>query len=89
MGVTVQRARLAARIKHQHDPDSIDEARRDLKAAMLADDLRRVVDEIPHDPATLDRVAAMLAASPPITTSQREAAVRLLARRTPDDREAA
>ena len=83
-----QRHNVLVRHRGANDPATI-AARRDLKAAHLADELCRIVDEIPHDQVTLDRVAAMLAEAPPITTSQRETAVRLLARRPTDDRNVA
>ena len=59
MGLTVQRARLAARIKHHYDPDSIDEARRDLKAAKLAEHIRAAVDQAP--PLTAEQVDRLTA----------------------------
>jgi hypothetical protein len=79
------RAVHAALIRHRgpNDPAAV-EADLDHQAARLVEDLCRVVDEIPHDQAVLERVAVMLAEAPPITTSQREAAVRLLARRPAD-----
>jgi hypothetical protein len=78
----VASATIAAlsRSRPPDDPDLVN-ARRDLRAARIADELRRVADVIPHDPATAHRVAALLAQAPPMTTSQREAVVRLLARR--------
>ena len=82
-------AKIAA-LSRSRSPDDpvLVEARLDLKAARIADEIRHVVDEIPHDQAVLERVAAMLAEAPPITASQREAAVRLLARRPADLAEA-
>ena len=76
-----------SRSRKPSDPDLV-AARLDLAAARIAGEIRHVVDEIPYDPAMVDRVAAMLAQAPPITTSQREAAVRLLARRPADLAEA-
>jgi hypothetical protein len=83
------RAVHAALVRHRgpDDPAAV-EAELDHQAARLVEDLYRVVDEIPHDPAMVSRVAELLAAAPPITTSQLSTAVRLLARR-PDDGDAA
>jgi hypothetical protein len=43
MGLTVERAVLAARIKHKHDQESVDEARGELKAAKLGQQIREAV----------------------------------------------
>jgi hypothetical protein len=43
MGLTVERAVLAARIKHNHDQKSVDQARGELKAAKLSQQIREAV----------------------------------------------
>jgi hypothetical protein len=73
VGLTVERARVAARVKHHHNQESVDEARLDLKVAKLAEHIREVVDTFPPlTPAQRDELAAILRTG-----------------RTPDDREAA
>lgn len=59
---THERARVAALVRHKPaDAPEVAEARRDLRAARLADYVRRVIDEAP--PLTDDqrrRIAALL-----------------------------
>jgi hypothetical protein len=43
MGLTVERATLAARVKHGHDQKSVDQARGQLKAAKLTQQIREAV----------------------------------------------
>jgi hypothetical protein len=47
VGLTVERARVAARVKHHHNQESVDEARLDLKVAKLAQQIRETVDTWP------------------------------------------
>lgn len=61
------RARLAATLRHHPDADTT-EIRRDLRAAKLADYIRKVVDEAPPlTDAQRERLAAIL--SPAATSA--------------------
>jgi hypothetical protein len=58
MGLTVERAVLAARIKHHHDQESVDQARAELKAAKLG---QQICEAVAAWPPLTDAQRAQLA----------------------------
>jgi hypothetical protein len=70
--LTVERARVAARVRHHHNQESVDEARLDLKTAKLAQQIRETVDTWP--PLTDEQRSSLALLLAPGRTPDGEAA---------------